>query len=69
MYSHKHYMFPPFKMAEYTAVSVLAFVSVLLATEVESVHRSKMNVGAEGRSHAPKMPMRPYDYSSKQLDS
>ena len=66
-------MFPLFKMAEYTAVSVLAFVCVLLATEVESVHRSKMNVGAKGRSQAPTMPMRPkvqpYDYSSKQLNS
>jgi len=66
-------MFPFFKMAEYTAVSVLAFVCVLLATEVESVHRSKMNVGAKGRSQAQKMPMRPivrpYDYSSKQLNS
>ena len=66
-------MFPLFKMAEYTALSILAFVCVLLATEVESVHRSKMNVGAKGRSQAPKMPMqpkvRPYDYSSKQLNS
>jgi len=53
-------------------VSVLAFLSVLLATEVES-HRKNGNEGAKGSVRPSKMPLRPavqpYDYSSKHLNT